>query len=285
MVKKKQNAAVAFMQKLFAAYGQNKTDQMAAALSTYAIFSLPSLIVLILMIGSFFYGQAEIKTNLSTFLASSLGGETSQSIMGLIDAINASTQKTSVTIFSLIMLIVSATALFEHIIHSMHVIWNVEGREKLSFAAIAWNKVYAFLFILFIDIVFFLSFFLENILDIIKNIFPAASQFEYVFLLLDILMSLLLPFLLFFFIFRVLAQVKVSSKDAALGALVTSLLFVIGNFLLGIYFKNFVDYSAFGAANTVITMLVWIYYVSQILFIGAEITYIWSKTNSVKSRV
>lgn len=266
-----------FFKDLANIYGKNKTDQMAAALSLYAIFSLPSLIVLLVMIGSFFYAQSEIKTGIATFLSNSFGTATGQSIVELINSITASSQKTSVTILSFLMLVIVATALFEHILNSLKIIWNMGDKEKISIGKILWNKVYAFLFILLIDFVFFLSFFIKNILGMMKDFLPFLKQFELFFTVLNFMISLLLPFILFFFILKFLSHVRLGWKDAVFGSLVTSLLFMFGNFLLGIYFKHFVDYSAFGAANTVITMLLWIYYVSQTLFIGAEITYLWAE--------
>lgn len=266
----------AFFQKIGAAYARNETDQMAAAFSFYAMLSLPSLIVLVVGLGSFLMGQTATKQKIYEFIIHAFDEKTGRSFMAVIDAITASSQKTSATFISAVILVFTATALFDHLIHALHTIWGTERKEKQKISTILLNKLTGLLFIVFIDLMVFLSFSIQNFLSFVKKYFMAdrsrTAGFYFVFPLFNLVFSFALPFLFFLCIFKISSHAPISWKSASLGALVTSILYGAGNFLLGMYFQNFADFSIFGAANTMITILVWIYYTSQILFLGAEIT-------------
>lgn len=262
-----------FFKEILDAWSRHKTEQMGAAFAFYTILSLPSLIILIFSLATFFLSDRQVLLNtVNSIFTPEIAADAEK----IIQAAVKTTPKNTAAIFGFLALFWSASLLFENLKNSLRTIFETAEEVQKPHQQIKtflWNRIWAFIFIIFIEVILFLSLILKNALAAAKNFLNAnISTIGFIIDLMNLITGFLIPFVLFLFIFKFLAKIQISWRNAAIGSGITTFLFILGNQLLSIYFSRFIDFSAFGAASTVIAVLIWIYYISQIIFLGAECT-------------
>jgi membrane protein len=182
------------------------------------------------------------------------------------------------TVVAFVTILVGATGVFGQLQKTLNKIWDVEPRPGLGLKgllkarAVAFGMILGVGFLLLVSLV--VSALLSGLGDYLTGLFPGAA---FILPTLSFLVSFAVITLLFALIYRVLPDVEISWEDVWVGAVFTALLFSIGKYLIGLYLGHSSVTSVYGAAGSVVVILLWVYYSSQILFFGAEFTQVWAK--------
>lgn len=254
---------------------------LSAALAFYSALSMAPLLVI--LIWSAGYMGKEMQAGLVAELVKLIGEEGGQAISVIVDNARQHPDLGSVAgLISIVVLLFSATTVFGHLQHSLNVIWDVEAKPGKG--VVQWFRkrsmslglVAAVGFLLLVSLA--LSAALSFAISFINDVLPASVQGRvYLWQAMNVSASLLVFTLLFAVIFKFLPDAVIAWKHVWGGALVTSLLFGLGKLLIGIYLGRSTIASAYGAAGSLVVLLLWVYYSSTILFFGAELTQVFSQ--------
>ena len=257
----------------------------SAVIAYYAIFALPGLLVIIMTLGGYFFGSEAVNNRVAEQFSSTMGAETANQIQDII--IQASRLKNSVlaTIIGLITILIGATGVFAEFQNSLNTIWEVKLDTRKSGI---WQviRVRLFSFGLIISIAFLL------IVSLLVSSLIAAfgtwlsSHFTDTFLLqLQIFnygISVFTLTIMFALMFKILPDAKIKWKHVWIGSFVTTILFELGRYSLGLYFGNAHPGTGYGAAGSIVLIMLWVSYSSMIVFFGAEFTHAYANMFSGK---
>jgi len=250
----------------------------------YTIFSLPGLLVIVINLAGYFFGNENVTKQISTQVGSLVGTDMAKDIEGIV--LKASEAKGTVlsTILSIATLLFGATGVFYQVQQILNKIWEVKPKPKQKIMKLVRDRLFSFGLILIVGFLLLVSLVLSAALSALSNWFSEniTDALPVLFSILDILISIGVITLLFAAIFKFLPDVKIKWKDVWPGALLTAVLFAVAKFALGFYFGKSDPTSAYGAAGTIILIMLWVSYAGMILFYGAEFTKVYSTRNGKK---
>ncbi|HRP88406.1 MAG TPA: YihY/virulence factor BrkB family protein [Edaphocola sp.] len=255
-------------------FADDRATKMSAALAFTTIFSLPPMLLLIIIAGGTFLGDQAVSGELFGQLRGFVGDDSALQIQSAISKINFHKNNTIATIISAVVLVIGATSIFVEIQDSLNMIWGVRAKAKKGFIKILLSRLLSFTMILIIGFLLLVSLLLNTIILTLSNFI--ISKFPFVPVdLIDMLNSIFVFVVLvslFMLLFKLLPDVKIKWGQVLPGSLVTTLLFLLGKYLIGLYIGSSTISTLYGAAGSVIILLLWIYYSSFILYYGAEYT-------------
>jgi membrane protein len=256
---------------------------MAAALSYYTIFSLPALLVVIIGLVSFVYGaQNQIHDRLGEEFTRLLGADAGRQVQEMVDNMERSGDSGLVArIIGLVTLIFGATGAFTQLQAALNTAWGVEPDPRMGgLRNFLIKRVLSFGMILGVAFLLLVSLLVTAVVqllgDRISLLLPSGISTLFIEAL-NAGISFAIIALLFATIFKVLPDARIRWKDVLVGACATALLFVAGKSLIGLYLGRSNVGSAYGAAGSLALVLVWIYYSSMIVLLGAEFTQVWAR--------
>ncbi|GAA4107014.1 YihY/virulence factor BrkB family protein [Aquimarina addita] len=255
-------------------WSANDPFQLSAAVSYYALFSFPALLIIVIQTAGVFYEESEIKGKIINEIGAVLGKDSAQTIETMITNAIDQDQTGIAIIIGIATLLYGATGMFIALQRSLNIIWGVKPNPKNEYLKMIRDRVFSLGLILIIGFLLLTSLVLTALITAVIN---WAEQFMPDFMIqiiqiLNFVVSLALITVLFALIFKILPDVKMRWRDVWLGSFVTALLFSLGKSGLGIYFGTANPGSTFGAAGSIILILLWVSYSSLILFFGAELT-------------
>lgn len=269
-------------------FTKHKAARMGAALSYYAVFSIAPLgILVIALVGSIFDTQL-VESSVIHQFEHFIGSGAGEFIESIIEGITTQSLGIVGTVLSILTILFGVGSLLSVIDSSLDELWETkvpasESRQKffIRFFHVLQRKLPAFsiiplialLFLFFVSASVFLSLFaveLKSIITVIQILQPVA-----LFLLGTVFFAL---------IYRILPERKLPLKELLIGGTITSLLFLLGRILIGLYISSFVPTTLYGAAGSLVAILIWIYYSAQVFFFGASFTYMYSKMNGHLSK-
>ena len=256
----------------------DKVLKLSAALAFYTIFSLPAMLIIIIAISDVFYGRAAIEGSIYGQIANFVGKDAALQIQQTIRSAALSNQAGFATIVGLFTLIIGATSVFGEIQDSINTIWKLKAKPKKGWLKIIINRLISFSMVVCLGFLLLVSLLINGIMDAfihkLTQMFPGATVFTvYSF---NMLLTFLITAFLFAIIFKFLPDAKIRWKHVRAGAFTTAFLFLIGKFLIGYYLGHSKLSSAYGAAGSVIVILLWVYYSAMILYFGAEFTRVYA---------
>ncbi len=266
------------LKETFLKFLDDRGVKLSAALAYYTIFSLPPLLILITAVTGFFYGQDAIEGRIYFQIQGMVGKEAALQVQEAIKNTSIDNNSTWATIVSIIALLFGATGVFSEIQDSINVIWGLKAKPKKGFIKLIINRLISFSMIITIGFLLLVSLILNALIDLFNErlqlLFPDLAVITfYVFnqlFMLSVITSL------FITIFKVLPDAKIYWRDVFIGSIFTAILFMAGKWLIGLYLGGSDVATAYGAAGSVIIILLWVYYSSIILFLGAEFTQIYA---------
>lgn len=258
----------------FSGFIDDRALKLSAALSYYTIFSLAPLLLLMISLASVFFGRDAIQGHVFGEINGLIGNEAALQIQDIIKNLELS-GKTTVTIaIGAITLIIGATTVFAEIQDSINIIWKVKVKPKRGWVKLVKDRLLSSSLIVGLGFLLIVSLMVNGALlalnDLFKSYFPQVTIV--VFHVINIVISFGVITLLFGVIFKVLPDVKIGWKDVRMGAFFTACLFMLGRYIIGLYIETTSTGSAYGAAGSLIIILVWVYYTAAILYFGAEFT-------------
>ncbi|WP_158210791.1 YihY/virulence factor BrkB family protein [Myroides phaeus] len=248
--------------------------KFSAALSYYTIFALPPLMILIISASSFFVEQNDVANFFYDQLTDLVGPNATEEVKGAMANVQLSKKGNIATIIGVAMLLFSASGVFAEIQSSINYIWGIAAKPDKSIVRLVKNRLLSFAMIASVGFVLLVSLFVNSMVSLLYGFlgeFFAEETIYLVYVLNNIVVFLVIT-VLFMLIFKTLPNGQIRWKDAFVGAGFTAILFMIGKFGIGLYLGNTASMSLYGAAGSIIVMLVWVYYSAMILYFGAEFT-------------
>lgn len=264
----------------FLEFNDDNAIKLSAALSYYTIFALPPLLIIIITICGFFFGEEAVTGELYGQINRLVGNDAAIQIQDAIKNVQLSDSNVFVTIFGVVMLLIGASGVFAEIQSSINFIWGLRAKPNKGLKKFIQNRIMSFSMIVSVGFLMLVSLMLNAVLDVLNarlKLYLADST-VYLFYIINLIIVLGSITLLFAIIFRTLPDGIIKWRDAFIGAGCTAILFMIGKFAIGFYLGNSTIASVYGAAGSVIIILVWVYYSAIILYFGAEFTKVYAKT-------
>lgn len=252
---------------------------MSAAMSYYAIFSLPGLLMIVVTVAGYFFGEDAVEGEIQAQIGGMIGQDAASSVETMIANSSNNENSTWAAIIGIATLVFGATGVFYQLQQHLNRIWEVEVKKEEGIKKVLIDRVSSFGIILIIGFLLLISLVLTAALSALSSYITKhiSDYLIYVFYVVEFFVSYGIISLLFAMIYKMLPDVKIAWKTVWVGALVTAALFVIGKFALGIYFGNSNPGSAYGAAGSLILILLWVSYSCLILFFGAEFTQVYAR--------
>jgi membrane protein len=260
----------------------------SAVIAYYTIFSLPGLLVIIINVAGYFFGTEAVTNQLTGQVQGVIGKETAVFIQDVIA--KASQAKGSVisSIIGFATLLFGATGVFYNVQQLFNKIWEVTPapKAKQKFFRLVRDRIFSFGLIVVVGFLMLVSLVISTVLTAVSTWVAShlSESLLIIFNLLDFLFSVGIITLLFAAMFKYLPDVKLKWQVVWPGALLTTILFVLAKYLLGLYFGTSDPASTYGAAGSVILIMLWVSYSGLILLFGVEFTRIWSKKTGHKPR-
>jgi membrane protein len=249
--------------------------RQSAIIAYYALFSLPALLVIIISVTGFFFGKEAVSGHIYNQISSTIGEDTARSVEAMIAT--AAEHKDSIwaTIIGVITIILGGTGVFAQLQKTLNIIWEVKADpDKSGIVEMLKTRLFSFGLILSIGFLMLISLVITSVLaamsDWVKSHLPDA--FLYAFHILNFIFSFAIITILFALMFKFLPDAKVKWRYVWIGSMITAFLFNLGKSALGLYFGKADPGSVYGAAGSVVLILLWVSYSSMILFFGAELT-------------
>jgi membrane protein len=261
----------------FTEWSEDKAPRLAAALSYYTIFSIPPLLVIIIAIAGLAFGQDQVRQVLLGQMEDLLGSEASAGIESMLQGAQRSDAGIIASVVGVVVLLLGASGVFGQLQEALNTIWDVKPRPGMGIMGMIRKRFFSFTMVLGVGFLLLVSLVVTALLgvlgDALLGFFPGFEQIVQIF---NFVVSFLVITLLFALTFKFVPDAEVAWKDVWLGAAATSLLFSIGKMAIGLYLGNSDFGTTFGAAASVIIILLWVYYSAQILFVGAEFTQVYA---------
>jgi len=255
------------------AWVEDKVPRLGAALAFYTVFAIAPLFIIVLAIAGFWFGEEAARRELFAQLNGLVGREGGEAIQALIAAADKPKAGMLATCIAVITLFIGATGAFVQLQDALNTVWKVRRIPGRGLRHFIKARLLSFAMILGIGFLLLVSLILSAILAALGKFMSGLipSQ-ETLWEAINFLVSLGVITLLFAMIFKVLPDVRIAWRNVWVGAFITAMLFNLGKFLLGFYLGRSSVASAYGAAGSLVILLIWVYYSAQIVLMGVEFT-------------
>ena len=283
-MKKKLGSFIRFLKQVFTEFIADNVLKYSASLAYYTILSFAPLLIMILYLSGLLFGKEAISGELYNQMKDMIGKSAALEVQTTIQHIHLSKGNILATTLGGIILFIGATGIFGEMQDSLNRIWGLRTKTRKVWWKLLVDRAISFSLILSLGFVLLVSLLINALVAAISNrigsIFLGTG--EEVLLILDNLASLAITTLLFGTIFKVLPDAKIKWRDVLIGALITSLLFSLGKYAIGYYLIKSNVADIYGAAGSVMIMMIWVYYSSAILYLGAVFTKVYATNHGGK---
>ncbi len=254
--------------------------KLSGSLAFFTVFSLPGLLIIIIWFSDLFYGHDLVEGSVYHFIEGFVGNNAALEIQQIIGNTMQATGNKFATVVGLIALIFGATNVFSEIQGSINLIWKLKAkpRKGVAWLKLIFNRLLSFSMIITLGFLLLVSLLLNGAMDVLmNNLMEKYPQLTVILVyILNLVLTFIISALIFATIFKVLPDARVKWKHVWIGAVVTAVLFMIGKFLISYYLGHSRITSAYGAAGTIIIILLWVYYSAIILYLGAAFTHVYA---------
>lgn len=257
---------------------EDKATQQAAALTFYSILSIAPLLVLSLAAAALVFDEQTARTEMVGEMGGLIGAEGEEAVEAMLDSADKPRQGTVAAILGVVTLLFGASGVFGQLQESLNTIWEVKPKpdggiwQLIRSRFLSMAMVLGTGFLLLVSLV--VSSAISGLETYLQNQWPGLESIWHV---VNFAITVVLATVLFALMFKFLPDAKIAWSDVWVGAFLTALLFAVGKLLIGLYLGKAGIGSAYGAAGSLVVLLVWIYYSSLILFFGAELTQVYAK--------
>lgn len=264
---------------MFNDYIEDDALNLGAALAYYTVFSFAPILVVATSIAGFFYGREAVSGRLEGELSGLLGREAAETLQEIVSNAYVSGDSLWATVIGIGTLLFTTTGVFTNLKTSMNRIWEIKPTPTNGIIAFIKTKVLSFSFVVGLGFLLMITLALNTVvlafMDQIASFIPALGPI--MLAITTWVVSTFVTSLIFALLFRYLPDARARWRDIWAGAFFTAILFGLGRILIGFYIGNSDFSNTYGAAGALITLLIWTYYNSQILFLGAEFTQTWAR--------
>ena len=266
------------LKQTFDEWSEDKASRLAAALAYYTIFSIAPLLVIVIAIAGLVFGEEAARGEIVAQIQGLVGRSGAEVIETAIQNANQPATGSIASIISIGALLFGAIGVFAQLQDALNTIWEVQPKPDRPIKGFVRRNFLSFSMVLGIGFLLLVSLILSATLSAMSTYFShLIPGFDVLWQVINFLVAFGITTFLFAMIFKFLPNVHITWGDVWIGALITSFLFSIGRFLLGLYLGNGSFGSTYGAAGSLIIILAWVYYAAQILFFGAEFTQVYAR--------
>ncbi|MGH7804071.1 MAG: YihY/virulence factor BrkB family protein, partial [Candidatus Binatia bacterium] len=259
------------------AWYEDNAMRLAAALAYYTLFSLAPVLVIVTAFAGFVFGDDAVRGQIDDQLRGLIGAEGGEVVQAMVKGARPSAGNLVGLVLSILMMIVGATGVFAELRSDLNFIWRVPTPQTSGVFSLVRDRLLSFAMVLAIGFVLLASLLVNAILvalwtyvSIVLPLHPALLQ------IVELVVSLTVVSVLFATMFKLLPDAHIPWEDVWVGGALTAILFTAGKTVIGLYLGQSGAFSTFGAAGSIVVLLVWIYYSSTIFFFGAELTKVYA---------
>jgi membrane protein len=267
------------LKQTFKDFADLKITRMSAALAYYTVFSIAPMLIVIITLCDIFLGRQAIEGQVYEQIRSFVGDSAALQIQELIRNATVSKDISWASVVGIIALIFAATSVFAEIQSSINLIWRLKAKPKKGWLKVLVNRLLSFSMVVSLGFILLVSFVVNAVLNLLEDrllsMFPGMQI--YIAYALNILLQFITISFLFGIIFKVLPDAKIHWKSVRSGAFTTALLFMLGKFAIGYYLGKSHISSSYGAAGSLVIILLWVYYSAIILYFGAAFTRVYAQ--------
>jgi membrane protein len=267
-----------FIKDVFEKFIDDKAPKLGAALSFYTLFSLAPLLIIAISVAGSIFGRRAARGEIVEQIKSLIGEEGARVVQTALRNAHLGHESGVALIISVATLVIGSTIVFVDLQESLDMVWKVKpkpGRGMIK--GLLKDRIRSFAVVIGTGFLLLVSLIVSAVISAINN-YVSEQFFElpvYYLQISNLFVSLFIIFLLFMMLFKFLPDVDIKWKHVWVGALVTAVLFVFGKYLIGLYLGTSTLSSTYGAAGSLVIVLLWVYYSTQILFLGAEFTQVY----------
>lgn len=268
---------VGFIKRVFQEWNEDKVTRLAASLAYFTIFSIAPLLVVVIAVAGLVLGTEVAQQQIVGQVQSLVGAQAAQMIASLLNNTRSLSDNILTTIIGVVAILLGATGVVGELKDSLNTIWNVTPKPGGGLLRTFLERLFSLGMVMGIGFLLLVSFVVSATVAALGNgIAGYLQNWAILAQLIDLLISFGSVTLLFALLFKFLPDVRVAWRDVWVGSVVTALLFTLGKYALSLYLGRGSVATPFGAAGSLVVLLVWIYYAAQIVFLGAEITQVYA---------
>jgi membrane protein len=266
-------------------WSRDNVPQLGAALAFYTALSIAPLLIISLAVGALVFGNEAARGEVASQMRSLIGNQGAEAIESMIASADKPGSGATATTLGVLMLLLGASGVFSELQQSLNKIWEVEVKKDRGIVRMIRERIFSFVMVLGIAFLLLVSLVLSAVLASLGKYFSYLPEsVSWLSQLLNFLVSFVVITLLFAMIFKILPDAQIAWWQVWLGASLTALLFTIGKFFIGLYLGRSSMASSYGVAGSFVVLLVWVYYSSQILYLGAEMTKVYTDLSGAHVR-
>ena len=275
---------ISLLKAAFAEWLDDKAMRLGAALAYYTVFSISPLLLIMISIAGLVFGKEAARGQVMSELQNLLGGDAAQAMEAMI--LNARRPATGIlsAVVGVLVLLLGASGVFGQLQEALNTAWKVEPKRRRGIVGLIRDRFLSFTMVLGVGFLLLVSLVLTAWISAgtryVGGFVPALA---YVTETLYLLLSFCVITILFAMIYKFLPETEIEWRDVWVGAAITSLLFTVGKFAIGFYLGRSGIASAYGAAGSLVVLLVWVYYSAQIFLFGAELTQVYACRHGSRS--
>ena len=248
-------------------------QSMGAALAYYTMFSMAPLLLIVISIAGLVFGDEAARGEIFSQLEGMLGASGALAVQGLLESVRKPSESVTATVFGVVLLLIGATSVFGELQDALDRIWRAPVRAGQSgWWRLVQARLLSFGMILGIGFLLIVSLVASAALAALQKWWGPVFSDWAAASIIEVVLSFLVTTVAFAMIYKIVPRVRIHWKDVWIGAATTSILFTVGKLLIGVYIGRSGIASGFGAAASLVVVLVWVYYSAQIFLLGAEFT-------------
>jgi membrane protein len=255
------------------AWWNDDAMRMGASVAYYSLFAIAPVLLVATAVAGAFFGADAVRGQLSTQIEGMVGTEAADGIEALLKGASKPASNVLATIGGTLAMILAAAGAFLEMRASLNTIFRVKPKDSGGFRAFWFSRLRSFGLVISIGFLLLVSLMVSTALSALHDWLSTLTPILPIILkALTFLLTLAVTAVLFGLMFKVLPDAQLRTRDVAVGALVTAVLFAAGKYLIGLYLGRTAVSSSYGAAGSIVVLLLWVYYSSQIVLMGAEFT-------------
>lgn len=262
------------LKKAFKGFSNDKVMKLSASLAYYTVFSIGPMIIVIIYVAGLIYGREAVQGTIFEQIQGLVGSSAAAQIQDMIKSAALNREGNFAFVLGIITLIVGATSVFAEIQDSVNQIWNLKPKPKKGWLKMLTDRLLSFSVIIGLGFILLVSLLVNGLMEILMN--RLQARFPNLALVVVYILNILVTFCvittLFGAIFKVLPDAVIKWKDVIVGSMVTATLFMLGKFAITFYIGSSNVGGTYGAAGSLVILLLWVYYSAVILYFGAEFT-------------
>lgn len=273
----------ALVKAAFSSWRDDYAPSMGAALAYYTMFSIAPLLLIVISTAGLVFGEEAVRGEIFGQLRGLMGDQGAKAVQGMLESVSEPKEGVAGTVIGTVLLLIGATTVFGELQDAFDRIWRAPAKDDGGLWRLIKSRLLSFGIILGIGFLLMVSLvFSAAVAALGKWWGPYFANLELVATVVNFFVSFALMTAVFAMLYKMMPRVKIHWRDVWAGAIVTALLFTVGKILIGIYIGKSAISSGFGAAGSLVVVLVWVYYSAQIFLLGAEFTWVYAHAHGSK---